>query len=371
MKNQSLKILTVIRMLASRNGRVTVTFNQEYGDTVEKLSSEGIVKDTKSILEIPSPENDPSLLQQYFSRWFKSHNGPPSYVAIKDFGTISITVPANPDVSLQGRICIITGAGQGFGAGIAEKLFQHGAQVIIADINDTIGKKQEELLNSLGLKNRALFIKTDVSDPESVEKLVEKTVLHFGGLDIMISNAGILRAGGLDEMNAETFRLMTEVNYSGFFYCTKYASEVMKIQTEIAPHMYCDILQINSKSGLQGSKKNFTYAGGKFGGIGLTQSFALELMPFHIKVNAICPGNFFEGPLWSDPTSGLFVQYLKAGKVPGAKTVQDVKEYYEKQVPAGRGCKVDDVVKAILYAVDQEYETGQAIPVTGGQVMLH
>ena len=94
-------------------------------------------------------------------------------------------------------------------------------------------------------------------------------------------------------------------------------------------------------------------------------------MPFHIKVNAICPGNFFEGPLWSDPENGLFVQYLKAGKVPGAKTVQDVKEYYEQQVPAGRGCQVEDVVKAIMYAVDQEYETGQAIPVTGGQVMLH
>jgi sorbitol-6-phosphate 2-dehydrogenase len=164
---------------------------------------------------------------------------------------------------------------------------------------------------------------------------------------------------------------MTEVNYTAFFHCAKYAAQVMKIQTEIAPEMFCDILQINSKSGLQGSKKNFTYAGGKFGGIGLAQSFALELMPFHIKVNAICPGNFFEGPLWSDPENGLFIQYLKAGKVPGAKTVQDVKEYYEQQVPAGRGCQVEDVVKAILYAVDQEYETGQAIPVTGGQVMLH
>jgi sorbitol-6-phosphate 2-dehydrogenase len=131
-----------------------------------------------------------------------------------------------------------------------------------------------------------------------------------------------------------------------------------------------DIIQINSKSGLRGSNKNFAYAGGKFGGIGLTESFALELIPYRIKVNSICPGNFFEGPLWSDPQKGLFVQYLRAGKVPGAKSIDDVRAYYEQQVPAGRGCRIEDVMKAIFYAIEQEYETGQAIPVTGGQVML-
>jgi NAD(P)-dependent dehydrogenase (short-subunit alcohol dehydrogenase family) len=122
---------------------------------------------------------------------------------------------------------------------------------------------------------------------------------------------------------------------------------------------------------LKGSNKNFAYAGGKFGGIGLTQSFALELMPFNIKVNSICPGNFFDGPLWSDPENGLFVQYLNAGKVPGATTISDVKSFYEKQVPAGRGCTAEDVAKAIFYVIDQQYETGQAVPVTGGQNMLN
>ena len=132
-----------------------------------------------------------------------------------------------------------------------------------------------------------------------------------------------------------------------------------------------DIIEINSKSGLEGSKANFAYAGSKFGGIGLTQSFALELAPYGIKVNAICPGNLLDGPLWSDPERGLFKQYLDAGKVPGAKTVADVRRFYEGKVPLGRGCLETDVAKAIFYLVEQQYETGQALPVTGGQVMLN
>ena len=96
-----------------------------------------------------------------------------------------------------------------------------------------------------------------------------------------------------------------------------------------------------------------------------------QLMPFKIKVNSICRGNFFEGPLWSDPERGLFVQYLNAGKVPGAKEIKDVKAFYEAQVPAGRGCRVIDVMRAIYYVMEQEYETGQAVPVTGGQNMLN
>jgi sorbitol-6-phosphate 2-dehydrogenase len=145
---------------------------------------------------------------------------------------------------------------------------------------------------------------------------------------------------------------------------------VLARQHAARPAYRSDVIQINSKSGLSGSNKNFAYAGSKFGGIGLTQSFALELVEDGVKVNSICPGNFFEGPLWSDPKSGLFVQYLSAGKVPGAKTVEDVKRFYEAKVPMKRGCRSADVMRAIFYLIEQEYETGQALPVTGGQEML-
>jgi NAD(P)-dependent dehydrogenase (short-subunit alcohol dehydrogenase family)/rhamnose utilization protein RhaD (predicted bifunctional aldolase and dehydrogenase) len=271
---------------------------------------------------------------------------------------------------LNNKIAIVTGGAQGFGAGIAESLHALNINVVVADVNEEAGASFVARLNSGKRSNRAVFIKADVSDADSVREMVISTVREFGGLDIMVSNAGVLRAGGLDEMDPDVFSKTTEINYNGYFLCAKYASEVMKLQNQEKPEYFSDIIQINSKSGLRGSNRNFAYAGAKFGGIGLTQSFAMELAPYRIKVNSICPGNFYEGPLWSDPHNGLFVQYLKAGKVPGAKTIDDVRKFYEDQVPMKRGCKLEDVMKALLYIIDQEYETGQAVPVTGGQVML-
>jgi NAD(P)-dependent dehydrogenase (short-subunit alcohol dehydrogenase family)/rhamnose utilization protein RhaD (predicted bifunctional aldolase and dehydrogenase) len=281
-----------------------------------------------------------------------------------------VTQPSGSVNKLNNKIAVVTGGAQGFGAGIAESLFSLNLNVVIADLNEETGSAFAVRLSSEKTPNKAIFVKTDVSDAASVKDLIISTVREFGGLDLIVSNAGILKAGGLDEMDTETFSKTTIVNYNGYFYCAKYASEVMKLQNQEKPGYFTDIIQINSKSGLRGSNRNFAYAGAKFGGIGLTQSFAMELAPFRIKVNSICPGNFYEGPLWSDPHNGLFVQYLKTGKVPGAKSIDDVRAFYEEKVPMKRGCKLEDVMKALLYLIDQEYETGQALPVTGGQVML-
>jgi rhamnose utilization protein RhaD (predicted bifunctional aldolase and dehydrogenase)/NAD(P)-dependent dehydrogenase (short-subunit alcohol dehydrogenase family) len=277
----------------------------------------------------------------------------------------------NTSGRVENKTVIITGAAQGFGEGIARCLMREGANIVVADLNETAGQATAESLNREAKSNRAIFVRTNVSDTESLRQLMHETVCHFGGIDVFISNAGVLRAGGLDEMTPETFEFVTKINYSAYFYCTQAASRVMKLQNKYAPDNYGDIIQINSKSGLRGSKANFAYAGGKFGGIGLTQSFALELAPFRIKVNSICPGNFYEGPLWSNPENGLFLQYLNAGKVPGAKTVEDVRKYYMEQVPMRKGTSPEDVTKAVLYLIEQTCETGQAIPVTGGQVMLN
>jgi sorbitol-6-phosphate 2-dehydrogenase len=201
--------------------------------------------------------------------------------------------------------------------------------------------------------------------------MMDTVVSEVGGVDLFISNAGVLRAGSVKTMSLKDFAFVTDVDYTGFFICTKFASRTMAIQNIPSGAYYTDIVTISSKSGLEGSNKNGAYAGAKFGTIGLTQSFALELVEDNIKVNAVCPGNFLDGPLWSDPKRGLFVQYLETNKVPGAKTIEDVRRAYEAKVPMNRGCTTADVMKAIFYIVEQTYETGQAVPVTGGQVMLN
>ena len=270
---------------------------------------------------------------------------------------------------LSGKVAVVTGSAQGFGLGIADYLASKGASVVVADMNGDGAKAAAAAIEEkYGVPSIA--VTTDVSNEESVKNLAEAAALSFGGIDIFVNNAGIVRAGSLDEMTLANFQLVENVNYNAYFLCAKYASKIMKAQRKANDEEMFDIIEINSKSGLEGSNKNFAYAGSKFGGIGLTQSFAMELAPFSIKVNAICPGNFLDGPLWSDPEKGLFVQYLNAGKVPGAKTIADVRKFYEAKVPLGRGCRTEDVCLAISYIIAQKYETGQAIPVTGGQVML-
>lgn len=270
----------------------------------------------------------------------------------------------------ENKVFIVTGAAQGFGEGIARCLVEEGANIVVADLNEATGEATAANLNSLCKNNRVTFFKTDVTDINCLQALVKDTVCNFGGVDCFVSNAGIAIAGDLTQMVPEKFDLVTRINYHGFFYCAKVVSPVMKVQNKYDPERFGDIIQINSKSGLEGSKANFAYAGSKFGGLGLVQSFALELAPYRIKVNGICPGNFLDGPLWSDPVKGLYVQYLNAGKVPGAKTVEDVREYYLSKVPMHKGCNPSDVTKGVLYLVEQTCETGQALPITGGQVML-
>lgn len=273
--------------------------------------------------------------------------------------------------SVYNKVCFVTGAAQGLGKGIALDIIKKGAYVIVADLNGEGAAETADKFNLEFGNGIAIPVKINVADEQDVQTALKLAVAYYGGLDLLISNAGIVRAGNVDELSVQDFNLVTNINYNAYFILVKYASKIMKIQHKANPEYWMDIIQINSKSGLVGSKNNSAYAGSKFGGLGLTQSFALELADFKIKVNAICPGNNLDGPLWSDPVNGLYVQYLKSGKVKGAKTVEDVRNHYLGLVPMRKGVQPEDLGKAVCYLVEQENETGQALPVSGGQEMLN
>lgn len=295
-----------------------------------------------------------------------SHN----IINVKDIGAFTITAADLRKGRASGKVAFVTGAAQGFGFEIAGRLAEEGAMVVLGDINVDGVKSASEKINSSVGSEVSHGVMMNVTDADSVSDAVCDAVMRFGGIDVFVANAGIVRAGSVKDISERDFDLVTDINYKGYFLCVQNVAPIMSVQHMVRPESWCDIIQINSKSGLEGSNRNGAYSGSKFGGIGLTQSFALELVDDGIKVNSICPGNFLDGPLWSDPEKGLFAQYLRSGKVPGAVTIDDVRKFYEGKVPIGRGCTTRDVMHAVFYLMDQQYETGQALPVTGGQTML-
>jgi sorbitol-6-phosphate 2-dehydrogenase len=258
---------------------------------------------------------------------------------------------------LQGKTALITGAAQGLGRALAERLAREGARVALADIADEAAQQAAaEATDTHGVETLALHV--DVTDLTQVEAAVDQAAARWGRLDIVVANAGIVLAGAVDEIEPARWRAVIDVNLVGYFHVARAAARVMKPQQGGA------IIQINSKSGKRGSSKNSAYAASKFGGIGLTQSLALELAEHGIRVNAICPGNLLDSPLWVD---SLYSQYARRWGI----TEEEVRQRYLAQVPMGRGCTYEDVANVMVFLASDEssYMTGQAINVTGGQEM--
>ncbi|MGA2867298.1 MAG: sorbitol-6-phosphate dehydrogenase [Verrucomicrobiota bacterium] len=265
---------------------------------------------------------------------------------------------------LQDQIAIVTGGAQGLGQAIAQRLAREGCHVIIADVNES-GVRAAAAAIAQETGRRVLGVKVDVTQEADVQALFERAVREFGRVDVVVANAAILIAEPIAEADAEKWRAVLNVNLFGYFLTTKHACRVMQQQRSGS------IIQINSKSGKKGSAANSAYAAAKFGGIGHTQSVALEMAPFNVRCNAICPGNLLDSPLWTHPEQGLFVQYLRAGKVPGAKAIEDIRRAYIQQVPMKRGCTYQDVCNAVVFLASEQsaYITGISLSVTGGQEM--
>lgn len=260
--------------------------------------------------------------------------------------------------ALDNQIVVVTGGAQGLGAAICERLATEGARVVVADVNEAGAQDTAKSIQGIG-------VRVDVTKESDVKALFDRAMADFGRVDVVVANAAILIAEPIAEADAEKWRAVMNVNLFGNFLTMKHACRVMK------PRKNGSIIQINSKSGKKGSAANSAYAASKFGGIGLVQSVALEMAPHGIRCNAVCPGNLLDSPLWTDPQKGLFVQYLKAGKVPGAKSIDDVRQAYVNQVPMRRGCTYEDVCNAVVFLASEQsrYITGVALSVTGGQEM--
>jgi len=258
---------------------------------------------------------------------------------------------------LQDRIAVVTGAAQGLGEAIAHRLAREGAHVGVADINFE-GAQQVAAAIEDTTERQAIPLAVDVTDEAQVLRMVAHMVEAFGRLDILVANAGILQAYDITEFPADVWRRVIEVNLTGYFLCAKHTARVMREQRSGV------IIQVNSKSGKKGSLRNSAYAASKFGGLGLTQSIALDLARYGVRVNAVCPGNLLDSPLWVDSLYEQFSRRL-------GMTPQEVRQHYESQVPLGRGCTYEDVCNVVVFlASDQAaYMTGQAINVTGGQEM--
>jgi len=260
--------------------------------------------------------------------------------------------------TLQDKIAIVTGGAQGLGAALCERLAREGAHVVVADLNlEGAETTAAEIAAQTG--RRTLAVQVDVTDEAQVAAMVDRTIAEFGRLDILVSNAGILFAGAVDEIDPARWQKVIDVNLVGYFLCAREAARVM-----LAGGRGGAIIQINSKSGKKGSFRNSAYAASKFGGIGVTQSLALEFAEQGIRVNSVCPGNLLDSPLW---VNSLFKQYAANQGL----TVEQVRQKYIDQVPMKRPCQYRDVTNVVVFLASDEagYMTGQAINVTGGQEM--
>ena len=243
---------------------------------------------------------------------------------------------------LKDRVAIITGAASGLGQGMASLFAEEGARVVVADIQDDAGK---ELAEALG----GAYLRCDVTDPHSVERMIEGAVDHYGRIDILVNNAGIDgEQASTADSTVENWRRVMSINMDGVYYGMKYVLPVMVSQKGGV------ILNTASTVGLNAMGALPAYSASKAGVIHLSKSVAIEYAIHNIRVNAICP-SVVETPLLKhfiestpDP-EGARRGFASLNPLPGMVTV-------------------DAVARAALFLVsdDASFITAVALPIDGG-----
>lgn len=256
---------------------------------------------------------------------------------------------------LSGRVAIVTGAGQGIGRGIALSLGREGVDVVVNDIVASTAQATADEVAKLG--RQTLAIQADVSQSSEVNRMVDQAVEQFGTIDILINNAGIVLPAFITDLTEENWDQTIRVNLKSMFLCSKTVAPIMMEQR------FGKIVNVSSRSGKRGGLWLTAYCASKFGVIGFTQSLAMDLAPYGINVNAICPGPVYT-PLWDNV---LKEAYAKKQNL----DIEEVKDYYISKVPLGREVTLEEIgnVVSFLCSDESNYMTGQAINITGGQEM--
>ncbi len=259
-----------------------------------------------------------------------------------------------PSPQLDGKIAVITGAGQGIGEGIAERLAADGATVVVLDVNAEAAAKVAARINSSG--SHAMGLGVDVGKRDAVIEALVKVNNSLGPPDILVNNAGIYTSSPLTEVTEEEWQRTINVNLSGVFFCSQ----------AVAPHLiekrYGRIINISSTGGKIGWPRNHAYCASKAGVIGLTRVLALDLAPYNVTVNAVCPGN--------TNTAMLKVVDENICRTEGLERGSFLLEQLTR-IPLGRYAEPADIAALVsfLSSRDASYITGQAINADGGIVM--
>lgn len=249
-------------------------------------------------------------------------------------------------MKLQGKVAIVTGSSKGIGAGVAKVFSEEGAKVVVVARNEQEGSAMAERLGAK--EGRAVFVRTDVSDPESVRNLIEATVKEFGKIDILVNNAGFHNSKGIEAITDEEFDYILKTNLYSTYYCSKYALPYLKETKGCIIHM-------SSMVGLVGQGNACAYAATKGGQIAMAKNMALDLAPYGIRVNVICPG-------WID-TPLVDEWFLRQ------EDEQAARKYIYGAHPAGRIGTSEECGKAALFLAcpeDSAFITGITLNLDGG-----
>ena len=247
---------------------------------------------------------------------------------------------------LAGQVALVTGAPGGVGSAIARLFAKEGAAVIVADIAlERVAQMSAEIGVAGGV---ALGVVLDVTQASSCRQAVEDAVKHFGRLTTLVNSAGILRTGHIDEMEERAWDEIMAVNVTGTFLATKYAVPAIKAAGGGA------IVNLSSVSAFVGSESSFAYTATKGAVLSMTYGIAQELAPYHIRVNALCPG-------WVD--AGFTHQALRTTEDP-----EQLRAVANRAHVLGRMAQPEEVAQAALFLVSSSasFITGSPLFVDGG-----